>query len=95
MYYIDQARQKPYLYSVSMPFPNYWYYQAGNLSNRPPQTVTVQVPSGPPLLGFGSRHAMSMNVLMCDGSVRTYRYGVPGLGVLIGRDDGQLSNLPE
>jgi prepilin-type N-terminal cleavage/methylation domain-containing protein/prepilin-type processing-associated H-X9-DG protein len=72
MYYIDQARQKPYSYSVSIPFPNYWNYYAGNSSNHPPQTVTVQVPSGPPLLGFGSRHAASMNVLMCDGVCRAW-----------------------
>jgi hypothetical protein len=29
-----------------------------------------------------------MNVLMCDGSVRTFAYGRTGLGLLIGRDDG-------
>jgi prepilin-type N-terminal cleavage/methylation domain-containing protein/prepilin-type processing-associated H-X9-DG protein len=45
-------------------------------------------------LGFGARHPSAMNMLMCDGSVRSYPYGRPGLGVIIGRNDGQLDELP-
>ena len=46
-------------------------------------------------LGFGSRHPSAMNMLMCDGSVRRYPYGRPGLGVIIGRNDGQVADLPD
>jgi prepilin-type processing-associated H-X9-DG protein len=46
-------------------------------------------------LGFGSRHPAVMNMLMCDGSVRRFPYGRTGLGVIIGRDDGQVSDLPD
>jgi prepilin-type processing-associated H-X9-DG protein len=46
-------------------------------------------------LGFGSRHAGAMNLLLCDGSVRRYPYGRPGLGIIIGRNDGQPSDLPD
>jgi prepilin-type N-terminal cleavage/methylation domain-containing protein/prepilin-type processing-associated H-X9-DG protein len=46
-------------------------------------------------LGFGSRHPGGMNLLLCDGSVRRFPYGRTGLGVIIGRDDGQVSDLPD
>jgi prepilin-type N-terminal cleavage/methylation domain-containing protein/prepilin-type processing-associated H-X9-DG protein len=46
-------------------------------------------------LGFGSRHTAVMNMLLCDGSVRRYPYGRPGLGIIIGRNDGQVVTLPD
>jgi prepilin-type N-terminal cleavage/methylation domain-containing protein/prepilin-type processing-associated H-X9-DG protein len=62
-----------------------------------PGVVTTLIIYRPPTqdLGFGSRHPGAMNLLLCDGSVRRYPYGRTGLGVLIGRDDGQPSNLPD
>jgi prepilin-type N-terminal cleavage/methylation domain-containing protein/prepilin-type processing-associated H-X9-DG protein len=94
--YIDQAKQKPYYYYTytSGAAPASWSFTVTNYS-RPAQTVTVDVPTGPAHLGFGSRHPGSMNMLLCDGAVRGYRYGATGLGVIIGRNDGQLSQLPD
>jgi prepilin-type N-terminal cleavage/methylation domain-containing protein/prepilin-type processing-associated H-X9-DG protein len=74
--------------------PNNYFFLAFNFTDRP-QTVTViqNKPKGP--LGFGSRHPGSMNMLMCDGSVRRYPYGRPGLGILITKDDGQVCEPPD
>jgi prepilin-type processing-associated H-X9-DG protein len=46
-------------------------------------------------LGFGSKHPSAMNMLMCDGSVRSFPYGRTGLGIIIGRNDGQVADLPD
>jgi prepilin-type N-terminal cleavage/methylation domain-containing protein/prepilin-type processing-associated H-X9-DG protein len=89
-HYIDQARQKPFYYTRSIGPPAPFWAVASNFTN-PPQTVTVSLPAGgfnPYHGGFGSRHPGSMNLLMCDGSVRRWAYGKPGLGALIARDDG-------
>jgi prepilin-type N-terminal cleavage/methylation domain-containing protein/prepilin-type processing-associated H-X9-DG protein len=89
--YYAQPRQPPYYYDESDPSGEYYFY-AQNFTD-PPQTVTVQQVKAD--LGFGSRHPASMNVLMCDGAVRRFPYGHPGLGRLIGRDDGIVSDLPD
>jgi prepilin-type processing-associated H-X9-DG protein len=49
----------------------------------------------PPDRGFGSHHAGAMNMLLGDGSVRPYPYGRSGLGVIIGRNDGAVADLPD
>jgi prepilin-type N-terminal cleavage/methylation domain-containing protein/prepilin-type processing-associated H-X9-DG protein len=41
-----------------------------------------------PLAGFGARHPGAMNMVMADGSVRSFPYGRTGLGALVGRNDG-------
>jgi prepilin-type N-terminal cleavage/methylation domain-containing protein/prepilin-type processing-associated H-X9-DG protein len=46
-------------------------------------------------LGFGAKHPTAMNMLLCDGSVRSYPYGFKGLGNIIGRNDGQVVQLPD
>jgi prepilin-type N-terminal cleavage/methylation domain-containing protein/prepilin-type processing-associated H-X9-DG protein len=88
-YYIDQAKTKLYeVYTYSYT-PTYYYAYAYNFSNNPPQTVDVTLTSGGAgQLGFGSRHTSSMNVLMCDGSVRRWPFGKTGLGSLVNRLDG-------
>jgi prepilin-type N-terminal cleavage/methylation domain-containing protein/prepilin-type processing-associated H-X9-DG protein len=68
------------------------HFIAGDNFTNPAQTITVQYVSNP--LGFGSRHPGAMNMLMCDGSVRRWPYGKPGLGNVIGRDDGQIVDIP-
>jgi prepilin-type N-terminal cleavage/methylation domain-containing protein/prepilin-type processing-associated H-X9-DG protein len=45
--------------------------------------------------GFGSRHAGTLNLLMCDGSVRRYPYGRTGLTAIITRNGGEVVNLPD
>jgi prepilin-type N-terminal cleavage/methylation domain-containing protein/prepilin-type processing-associated H-X9-DG protein len=46
-------------------------------------------------LGFGAKHPTAMNMLLCDGSVRSYPYGFKGLGNIIGRNDGQVVQFPD
>jgi hypothetical protein len=36
-----------------------------------------------------------MNLLLCDGSVRRFPYGRPGLGALVGRNDGMVVEPPD
>jgi len=71
------------------------YRDANNMTN-PPQTVTFNFPAftTPGPLGFGSRHPGAMNILLCDGSVKRWPYGTPGLGIAIGANDGQPGNIP-
>jgi prepilin-type N-terminal cleavage/methylation domain-containing protein/prepilin-type processing-associated H-X9-DG protein len=46
-------------------------------------------------LGFGARHPGSMNMLLCDGSVRPFPHGRKGLAALVGCNDGLVVALPE
>jgi prepilin-type N-terminal cleavage/methylation domain-containing protein/prepilin-type processing-associated H-X9-DG protein len=72
----------------------YYYFFAINRTN-PPMTVTVFQNKPKAALGFGARHPGAMNMLLCDGSVRRYPYGRPGLGLLIAKDDGQVCEMPD
>ncbi len=63
-----------------------------------PTILPVIIGGGPQYnqnLGFGAKHSTAMNMLLCDGSVRSYPYGFTGLGNLIGRNDGQVVQLPD
>jgi prepilin-type N-terminal cleavage/methylation domain-containing protein/prepilin-type processing-associated H-X9-DG protein len=91
--YIDRAKTKPWYYSAYTYYPSYFSVYATN-NTQPPQTVTVDIPTLQTVtqFGFGSRHPGAMNMLMCDASVRRWAYGQPGLGIVIGRNDGQVSD---
>jgi prepilin-type N-terminal cleavage/methylation domain-containing protein/prepilin-type processing-associated H-X9-DG protein len=97
-FYIDKAKTKPYEYEVIVNSP-YGYAYGYNYTGAPYggyaalQTVTMTFPdiSQLPQLGFGSRHPVSMNMVMCDGSVRRWTYGMKGLTVVIGATDGQVN----
>jgi prepilin-type N-terminal cleavage/methylation domain-containing protein/prepilin-type processing-associated H-X9-DG protein len=91
--YIDQGQTKPwYYYAATNDYS--WYFYAYNLSS-PPVTATITAPLAPNSFGFGSRHTGSMNMLMCDGAVLGFDYGKKGLGIIIGKDDGQVSDLSD
>jgi prepilin-type N-terminal cleavage/methylation domain-containing protein len=91
-YYLDRAKTKPFYFYTSITSPSYSIFLAINQTN-PPQTVDVYIPAGSP--GFGSSHRQSMNLVMCDGAVRSFPYGMSGLGHLVGRNDGQIVALPD
>jgi prepilin-type processing-associated H-X9-DG protein len=87
--------------AVLIPLQPWYNYDSGQTPYRDTAaadgTVSPPIvdPSAPHDLGFGSRHPGGMNMLLCDGSVRRYPYGRTGLGVIIRRDDGQVSDLPD
>jgi prepilin-type processing-associated H-X9-DG protein len=78
---------------------NPWYnYDPGErpVGDTAARDGTVLPVSGDPFaanLGFGARHPTSMNVLMCDGSVRQFTYGRLGLQAVVGRNDGVVIEL--
>jgi prepilin-type N-terminal cleavage/methylation domain-containing protein/prepilin-type processing-associated H-X9-DG protein len=74
--------------------PSYYYIVLYNFTN-PGQSVSVNYPTDPSSLGFGSTHPTAMNMLMCDGSVHRYRYGAPGLTNIIQGNDGNAVVIPE
>jgi prepilin-type N-terminal cleavage/methylation domain-containing protein/prepilin-type processing-associated H-X9-DG protein len=81
-------------------FDNFWPVDKNYLffaynETLPPETVSVIQYKPDEPMGFGSRHPGAMNLLLCDGSVRRYPYGRPGLGLLISRDDGQVCEAPD
>jgi prepilin-type N-terminal cleavage/methylation domain-containing protein/prepilin-type processing-associated H-X9-DG protein len=86
---IDPGYTKPWYYIHYKASPYYYGYVENFTS--PPQTVSVTLSGPGAALGFGSRHPSSMNMLMCDGSVRRWPYGMTRLGVVIGRNDGQTN----
>jgi len=49
----------------------------------------------PVSLGFGARHTGGMNMVLGDGSVRSYPYGHVGLGAVVGRNDGLVISWPD
>lgn len=64
-----------------------------NVSDPPAVVNAVQVPIGL-YEGYGSAHTGAMNILMFDGSVQRYPYGVPGLAALGNIKDG-FGKIPE
>lgn len=63
-----------------------------NYTKNPARAIEVPL-YAPVYPGFGSAHAGSLNLLMCDGSVRRFRYDAPGLHLLVRRNDGQFAPI--
>src|SRR5262249_13065946 len=58
-----------------------------------PASFTLYKPTA--AAGFGSSHPSAMNILMCDGSVHTYPYGLTSLTQVInGKDTLSGPSLP-
>jgi prepilin-type N-terminal cleavage/methylation domain-containing protein/prepilin-type processing-associated H-X9-DG protein len=82
---------------ISTGLPGYWEPDRGEAIVNDTAYPDGQVPPGSSIFrrGFGSRHPGSMNLLLCDGSVRRFALGRPGLAALVGRNDGLVVELPE
>jgi prepilin-type N-terminal cleavage/methylation domain-containing protein/prepilin-type processing-associated H-X9-DG protein len=93
-WYIDKGKTQPYELQIYTWSPSFWEFGVENFTS-PAQTAVINVPNGPVQLGFGSRHPGAMNMLLCDGSVRDWTYGAPGLHVVIGINDGMVSKFPD
>jgi len=59
----------------------------------PQQTFDINIPNFKRL--FGSSHPSSFNIVMCDSSVHSYKYGAIGLTKLLVVDDGSVQAIPE
>jgi prepilin-type processing-associated H-X9-DG protein len=65
------------------------------LDGSSPARASTSATAALTTLGFGSRHAGGMNMLLGDGSVRQYPYGHVSLTVFVGRNDGRVNNWPD
>jgi prepilin-type N-terminal cleavage/methylation domain-containing protein/prepilin-type processing-associated H-X9-DG protein len=96
----------PYMYASAFN-ENYAYNYSSSYYGSTPTDWQVTMVTNPPLTvpqipqitttsgGFGSRHDNSMNMLMCDGSVRYFPYGNKGLGNIISCNSTAVVNLPD
>ena len=84
-------------FRISTGLPGYWEPDRGEVIANDTAYPDGKVPPGSSLFGrgFGSRHPGSMNLLLCDGSVRRFALGRTGLAALVGRNDGLVVELPE
>jgi len=82
---------------ISTGLPGYWEPDSGEAIVNDTAYQDGTIPPGSSLFGrgFGSRHPGSMNLLLCDGSVRRFALGRKGLAALVGRNDGLVVELPE
>jgi prepilin-type N-terminal cleavage/methylation domain-containing protein/prepilin-type processing-associated H-X9-DG protein len=82
---------------ISSGLLGYWEPDNGEVIVNDTAYPDGKVPPGSSLFGrgFGSRHPGSMNLLLCDGSVRRFALGRTGLAALVGRNDGLVVELPE
>jgi prepilin-type N-terminal cleavage/methylation domain-containing protein len=86
---VTVAPGTPYRYTDAS-----YTFTAINTSAHPVTISQVRPLLGPGGLGFGSAHPTSMNLLVADGSVRSFAYGAPGLDYLVQRSDGHAINWP-
>jgi prepilin-type N-terminal cleavage/methylation domain-containing protein/prepilin-type processing-associated H-X9-DG protein len=82
---------------ISTGLIGYWEPDRGEAIVNDTAYQDGKIPPGSSLFarGFGSRHPGSMNLLLCDGSVRRFALGRTGLAALVGRNDGLVVELPE
>ena len=82
---------------ISTGLIGYWEPNRGEAIVNDTAYPDGTIPPGSSLFGrgFGSRHPGSMNLLLCDGSVRRFALGRKGLAALVGRNDGLVVELPE
>jgi prepilin-type N-terminal cleavage/methylation domain-containing protein/prepilin-type processing-associated H-X9-DG protein len=82
---------------ISTGLLGYWEPDRGEAIVNDTAYPDGTIPPGSSLFGrgFGSRHPGSMNLLLCDGSVRRFALGRKGLAALVGRNDGLVVELPE
>ena len=82
---------------ISSGLLGYWEPDRGEAIVNDTAYPDGTIPPGSSLFGrgFGSRHPGSMNLLLCDGSVRRFALGRKGLAALVGRNDGLVVELPE
>jgi prepilin-type processing-associated H-X9-DG protein len=83
--------------TISTGLPGYWEPNRGIAVLNDTAAADGQIPAGSSLFsrGFGARHAGAMNLLLCDGSVRSFSFGRSGLTALVGRNDGLVVELPD
>jgi prepilin-type N-terminal cleavage/methylation domain-containing protein/prepilin-type processing-associated H-X9-DG protein len=105
--YIDRAKTKPYSYSryVSIDrsyqsgnaqhYGGYGWWSSKTPTTPPTFTVTFSFPPLQPGGGYGSQHEGSMNMLMCDGSVRQFPYNYKGLSAIASINTSIPVTLPD
>jgi prepilin-type processing-associated H-X9-DG protein len=83
--------------SISTGLPGYLEPNRGLAVVNDTAAQDGQIPAGSSATsrGFGARHPGAMNLLLCDGSVRSFAFGRTGLTGLVGRDDGLIVELPD
>jgi prepilin-type processing-associated H-X9-DG protein len=81
---------------ISTGLPGYLEPDHGALVAKDTAYRDGDIPPGSSLFGrgFGGRHMGGMNILLCDGSVRIFPYGHPGLTAIVGRNDQIVVEVP-
>jgi prepilin-type processing-associated H-X9-DG protein len=82
---------------ISTGLPGYWEPNRGIEVVNDTAAPDAEIPAGSTKFsrGFGARHPGGINLLLCDGSVRSFPFGRLGLTALVGRNDGLVVELPD
>jgi prepilin-type N-terminal cleavage/methylation domain-containing protein/prepilin-type processing-associated H-X9-DG protein len=84
------------MFGISLGLPGYLEPDHGETVVNDTSYQDGNIPPGSSLFGrgFGGRHPGGMNLLLCDGSVRSFPFGRTGLKAIVGRNDGLAVELP-